>query len=359
MALKERIRKTFLELIAIDGIYPHEDAVTAYVEKRLREAGVAFEKDAFRNIIAKIPGAGEPIMFSTHLDIPEPAPRVRFVEEGERIISDGSGILGADPKTGLAILVEFLIAMAGADHGRHGPIEAVLTRGEETGLLGARNLDYSKVSAKVGLVLDEDGPVTQIVVQAPAYVRFDATCIGKIVHPREPEKGINALEVLTRALHKIPWGYSAKGVTWNVGQFEAGTARNSVPGRASFKAELRSFDTAHAISEGERIEGVLKESVAGVGAECRVEKEVEFEGYHLEREHSLFERLERTFKTLGLTPHYFATYGGSDANIFNAHGITCVPIGSGYHNAHEYTEVADLKDMAEIFEFLRNFVALV
>lgn len=358
MNIKERIRATFLDLIAIDGIYPQEDAVIAYVEKRLREAGVAFEKDAFGNIIAKIPGAGEPIMLSTHLDIPEPAPKVRFVEKGDRIVSDGSGILGADPKTGLAILIEFLIKMAREDHATHAPIEAVLTRGEETGLLGARNLDYSKVSAKFGLVLDEDGPVTQVVVQAPAYVRFDAVCLGKIVHPREPEKGINALQVFTKALHEIPWGYSSKGVTWNIGQFEAGTARNSVPGRASLKAELRSFNTAQAVSEGERIEQALTKSVMASGAQCQIEKEVEFEGYHLERGHSLFERLERTFKAMGIAPHYFATYGGSDANIFNAHGIMGVPIGSGYYNAHEYTEVADLGDMVQIFEFLKRFVSV-
>lgn len=354
--IKIHLRHTFLELIGIDGVYPNEDAVSAYVAMRLNNAGVFYQEDRFGNIIAKISGAGEPIMFSTHLDIPEPAPKVRYKEEGDRVVSNGSGILGADPKTGLAILLEFLSAMQKENPASHAPIEVVLTRGEEAGLLGARNLDYAMVSAKIGLVLDEDGPVTQVVTQAPGYVRLDAEFMGKVVHPREPEKGINALQVANQALSMLPWGYSSPGVTWNVGQFQAGTARNSTPGRARLKAELRSFNTTQAAADGERIAAVFKQTAAQYGASVEVEQELEFEGYKLEPTHPLIARLNTTFQAMKLTPNYFSTFGGSDANIFNSRGIVSVPIGSGYYNAHEYTETADLQDMTVIFEFLKKFV---
>lgn len=357
MNLTERIKKTFLELIAINEIYPNEREVILYTEKRLADAGVAWQEDHFRNIIAKIPGTGETVMLSTHLDIPEPNPNVRYTIEGDLVKSDGTNILGADPKTGLAILIELATDLAKKDHAMHAPVEFVFTRGEETGLFGARELDYSLVSAKIGLVLDEDGPITQVVTQAPAFVRIDASFIGKIVHPREPENGINALQMAAEAITKIPCGYSTDGVTWNIGMFQSGTARNSVPGKTTLKAELRSYDTKLVTSEGERVEKTFRETAKKFGGDLAIERELEFEGYKLEHNHPLFARLEETFSGMNLAPNYFATFGGTDGNIFNAHGIVSVPIGSGYYNAHQYTEYADLRVMTEIHEFLIRFLA--
>ena len=357
MITKNQLKKTFLDLVHINEIYPNEKEIITYTQNRLTEANVNHEQDGFRNIIAKIPGNGKAILLSTHLDIPESLPNPDYTIDCDVIRSNGTGILGADPKTGLAVLIEFLIYMADQDHSTHRPIEVLLTRGEETGLFGALKADYNLLTAKIGLVLDEDGPVTQVVTRAPAFVKIDAECIGKIVHPREPELGINALHAMSDALMSLPWGHSAEGVTWNVGMFESGTARNSVPGSAKFKAELRSFDTDKVVSEGKRIEKTIKDVIAKHNAECKIDQQLEFEGYQLTQDHELFELLEETFKKINLKPNYFETFGGSDANVFNANGITCVPIGSGYYNAHQYTEEANLADMLEIFEFLKNFVS--
>lgn len=357
MNIQARLRQTLIDLMQMDGIYPYEQRVIEYVNTRFTQANIPVLTDGFGNLIVKIPGTGEPILLSTHLDIPEPAPQVKFIEQGSRLTSDGSGILGVDPKTGLAILIEYALDLWKQEMKTHRPVEIVLTRGEETGLLGALNLDYRLITSTMGVVLDEDGPVTQVVTQAPAYVRVDVTVLGKIVHPREPENGINALQVVTEALQQIPWGYSRDGVTWNVGKFQAGTARNSVPGSATFSGELRSYNTQHAVEEGERIEQVFRQTAKKYGANLTFERELEFEGYQLTQDHQLFKQLEVVFGAMKLKPNYFATFGGSDANVFNAHGIRSVPIGSGYYNAHQYTEAADTADMAQIYEFLLRFVA--
>ncbi|MEK7615342.1 MAG: M20/M25/M40 family metallo-hydrolase [Patescibacteria group bacterium] len=356
MIPKEQLQKTFIELMMINEIYPNENEVLIYTKKRLTDAGVAWEDDSFRNIVAKIPGQGEAILLSTHLDIPEPLPNPDYTIDGDVIRSNGTGILGADPKTGLAVLIEFLAVMAKRDHSTHRPIEVLLTRGEETGLLGALQADYSLLSAKIGLVLDEDGPVTQVVIKAPAMIKMDATIIGKIVHPREPENGINALHAACDALMSLPWGYSTEGVTWNVGIFQSGTARNSVPGSVTFQAELRSFETEKALSEMHRVTKTIEDVVQKHGAKCEIKNTLEFSGYALTQDHPLFERLEKTFASMSLKPNYFETFGGSDATVFNAKGIRCVPIGSGYYNAHQYTEEANIQDMQTIGEFLDQFV---
>lgn len=359
MDIRSRIRQAFLDLIAIDGIYPYEDKVKNYVRGRLQKAKVLHQEDSFGNIIITIPGTGEPVLYSTHLDIPEPAPAVKYKEEGDLIISDGTGILGADPKSGLAVLLEYAADIIGQDPGSHVPVEILLTRGEETGLVGARGADYSLLRSKLGLVLDEDGPVTQVVTQAPAFVRIDAEFQGKIVHTREPEKGINALQMACESLMSLPWGYLAdKQVTWNVGMLEAGTARNSVPGHARLKAELRSYDSGLVKQEAQKVVETFRQTAVKFGATCQVDDEFEFAGYELSRDGLLFRRLEQTYSKLNLSPNYFSTFGGSDANIFNEKGIVSVPIGSGYYNAHEYTEYVNLAEMEQIYQFLLEFAII-
>ncbi|MEK7122937.1 MAG: hypothetical protein AAB855_03715, partial [Patescibacteria group bacterium] len=81
-----------------------------------------------------------------------------------------------------------------------------------------------------------------------------------------------------------------------------------------------------------------------------------FEGYDLDRSHPLFDHMNTVYETMGLQPRYHETYGGSDVNVFIQKGIIAVTLGSAYYNAHEYTEYADIAEMARIGEFLTQFL---
>ena len=354
--MKDKIRNTFLELIAINSPYPYEDDVKIYIKQRLNAAGIRHQEDAFGNIIATIPGKGEPLMLNTHFDIPEPAPVVKYEEEGDIIRATGENILGADPKSGLAVLLDFVCDLAQNQQDDHRPIECVLTRGEEVGLLGSINLDYSLLRSKEGLVIDQDGPVSEVVVKAPGFFKIDGTFIGKVVHPSEPHNGINAFAVMTEAFTEIGWGFIAEGITWNVGTMQGGTARNSVPGQASFAAELRGFEMEQLRAKELEIKNVF-ESVSGrYGGEYKGVHDLMFAGYNLDITDPFFTRLHTVMQKHGLEPNYLTTFGGSDANIFNANGIRCVAIGSGYYLPHQYTEYVNLSEMVQIYEVLNSFI---
>jgi len=351
-----KLRATFLELIKLGEVYPHEDAVISYCLKRLQKEGVAVQQDSYGNIVATVTGAGEPILLSTHLDIPEPNSDLSYLEEETIIRSDGKSILGADPMTGLAVLLEFMDAIR-SHNTRHRPVEVLLTRGEETGLLGAVHADYSLLTATQAIVLDENGPITKLVRRAPSYVRFDATLQGKTGHPRLPEAGVNALQAVVVALANLPWGYACDGVTWNIGKMEAGTARNSIPGNVSFQAELRGFDSEQVIREAKRLEREITQHAEAVpGVRCTIDHEFEFEGYAISQDDPFMAAVTGALKEMGLQPDVYETFGGSDASVFNARGITALAMGAGYYNAHHYDEYADLADMATIVDFLHLVV---
>lgn len=355
----QQLRQTFIELMAFNEVYPNEKDVIRYVEERLHRSGATVQRDSFGNVVARLSGgdaALEPVLLSTHVDIPESAPKPQYTDVDDVITSDGTSILGADPKTGLAVILELADVLAETHILRH-PVELLLTRGEEAGLIGASHADFSMLTSTMALVLDEDGPCTQVPVQAPGFVKFDGTFVGKPAHPREPKEGINALQAAVAAFHEIGWGFSAEGVTWNVGTLQAGTARNTIPGSAAFNAEMRSFSTNKLRSEMARVKGILETAAEKVGARLELDCQLMFEGYELDKKGPLFERLQRTFSGMNLTPNFFSTFGGSDANILNAKGIASVPVGSGYYDAHKYTESANLRDMDQLLDFVMRFVA--
>jgi tripeptide aminopeptidase len=61
---------------------------------------------------------------------------------------------------------------------------------------------------------------------------------------------------------------------------------------------------------------------------------------------------------MGKELRIIAAGGGSDANIFNAHGITSVIFATGMNNVHTVNEFIDLNDMHQNASFLLNTLAL-
>ena len=118
MADRERLVKTLLDLIRIDSPSGEEDAMDLEVSSRLSALGLKLFHDSYNNVIAKLPGDGEPVMLSAHLDTVEPGRGIRPIVEGDLVRSDGTTILGGDCKSGVSIVIEALTAVveSGAGH---------------------------------------------------------------------------------------------------------------------------------------------------------------------------------------------------------------------------------------------------
>jgi tripeptide aminopeptidase len=357
-----RLRQTFLELIAINSYYPEDLAVRDYVAARCEQAGVPYELDDFGNLIARLSGNDNApaVMLNTHLDIPEDTPAVAYCETGEGVEGTGETILGADPKTGLAVLLELITALAKDSPKSRAPVDFVFTRGEEQGLLGAHALDMSKVRAKQGFVLDEDGPPSVIVIEAPGSVQFEGEFLGKTVHPREPWMGLNALQMAAEAIHEVPLGYSdkTKQVTWNLGIFGAGTASNSIPGSAYFKAEFRSVDNHKLQFEAQRVYDLFAKIAQDAGGQLDAKLTTTATPYNIGKADPLIANYIKSLSKFSRNPSFLKTFGQSDANVLNHRGIHCLPLGTGYYHAHQYTESANLKDMQTLAQVLHHFATV-
>ena len=116
------------------------------------------------------------------------------------ITSDGTTILGADDRSGVAAILEAAHVVTN-EKLPHLPIEIVLTVREEQGLQGAKGMDYARIRAKQGLSVDGGGPISTFFIAAPSQNSITATIYGKAAHAgAAPEEGINAIRVMAEAI---------------------------------------------------------------------------------------------------------------------------------------------------------------
>ena len=148
--------------------------------RRLTSLGFEVETDDYGNLIAHEEG-DNPFMLSGHLDTVSPGNGIEPIVEGDRISSDGTTIGGGDDNAGLAIILETLTSMR-EDGTTSIPVEVVLTREEEPGLIGAHKLDFSKVRSRESIVFDREGPVNRITLASPTYIAYDFTITGRAAH---------------------------------------------------------------------------------------------------------------------------------------------------------------------------------
>jgi tripeptide aminopeptidase len=351
MVDRERLVRAFLDLVRIDSPSGEEEALAAEAARRLEALGGETGRDAFGNLIARFAGEGEPLLLGTHLDTVEPGRGVKPLLEGGVIRTDGSTVLGGDPKSGLAAILEGLAVVR--ERGMsHAPIEVVLTRHEESGLEGARNLDYSLLTARRGVEFDGEGAVSNVTIAAPARVRVEVEFVGRAAHAGvEPEKGISAIHMAARFVAGYPQGRLDEETTANIGLITGGSAANAVSEHASLKAEFR--------SRGPRSMEEVRQAVEDLAASVRREfpegkvllrMEQEFGGYKLPQDHEMVRRVTAAITSIGLEPRLIASGGATDANVFALHGIEAVVVGlggEGFHTVRESLRVERLVQAAE------------
>ena len=357
MIRPKRLIKTFLELVKIDSISGKEQEIAKEVAKRLKALGGKVTIDKVGNVIGKFPGGDEPLMLNAHLDTVEPGRGIKPIIKGDKITSDGTTILGGDCKAGLAVILEALASLK-EEKTKHLPIEIVFTVQEEINLAGSKNLDYSKLSSKRGLVFDGGPEAERIDISSPTYYRVDITIKGRSAHAGfEPEKGISVIQIAGHILSKLKLGRIDPETTANIGLIQGGSVRNAIPDLVQLYGEIRSRNPKklekHSIHFKNVVQRVLnKYSEASI--DITIEKEID--GYLLKDDHKMLIFATNVLSQIELEPLYQHSGGLTDANIFHAKGIEVVTVGIGNHLAHTTREYVVIPEMLQSARFCEKAV---
>jgi tripeptide aminopeptidase len=360
----ERLLATFLDLVRIPTAPFAEAECARYCADALRQCGARVDFDDTRavtgsetgNLIAWIPGtaAGMSVGLSAHMDTVGGLVQVEPVVGEDGVVrSAGDTILGADDKAGIAAIIETVRRITERGEA-HAGIQVLLSVAEEVGLVGAKAMSPEVVQADLILVLDAVGPVGGIVTAAPTHYTFRAEFHGKASHAGvEPENGVSALVMASRAVASMELGRLDEMTTANVGSIAGGVATNVVAAEAAMTGECRSRDVARVEEVRESMEDVMRTAAAGMGGTVDVEWQAEYRAYRVADDSAEYRLVVGAMADIGVEPRPFETGGGADSNIFAAAGVPVVALSGGMNDVHgpgEYIAVADIELMVALLE---------
>ncbi|MBJ7331539.1 MAG: M20/M25/M40 family metallo-hydrolase [Solirubrobacteraceae bacterium] len=364
-AERRRLNETFAELCAIPSPTGSERAMADRVTAELTGLGLSVDEDdagarlggTAGNLLARMPGRdpeGRTILLCTHLDtVPQSAP-IEPVIEDDAWINRNDGILGADNKAAVAVVLEVArrVAVEGAPVG----LELLFTVAEEDALAGAKAFDAHVLQSDWGYVFDHATPIGEIIVAAPTYYRFLATFHGKAAHAGiRPEAGSSAVLAASRAIASMPLGRLDDQTTANVGHIQGGYAgaTNVVPEWCTVLGECRSLDETRAEELVGELVHHLQDAANDPSAPCDVDIDVErlFTGYRHRPQAPAVLAAEEALSACGYAPTRIVTGGGSDAAALEVQGVACTNLANGTERNHQPDErvaVAALEGMLDV-----------
>ncbi|MFO7896185.1 MAG: M20/M25/M40 family metallo-hydrolase [Candidatus Cloacimonadales bacterium] len=350
--MKQNVVDYFLDLVQIDSESKKEKAVAEKLASDLQKMGAELTFDTAHqqtggnvgNLYAYFPGEleKEPILFCAHMDTVVPGNGVKPQIKADRIVTDGSTVLGADDKSGIAEIIYGIKAIQ--DSGKpHAPIEALFTISEEIGLLGAKNLDYSLLQSKIGYALDSH-KVGALTIGAPSQNSLKFIIHGKKSHAgAAPEEGVNAIQIAAEAICKMPMGRIDDETTCSIGIISGGSATNIVPDVVKIEGEVRSHNPEKLKEITQKMLNAVKETVTkyklgDFQASAEIEVHTEYHAFRLAKDHPVVQLSDKACQAIGIEPQANIGGGGSDVNIFNKHGLEMAICGSGMENVHTVDE---------------------
>jgi tripeptide aminopeptidase len=353
---RQKILSRFLRYVEIDSESLSEGALASLLARELADMGLEVEIDGSApltgsqtgNLIARLPGAeGKPLMFSAHMDTVKPGKGTRPRIEDGVVKSDGTTVLGADDKAGIAAIIEAL-RLVKERNIPHGTIEVVFSVCEEIGLRGAKQVDIRGLQAEMAFVLDSGGEVGDVVIQGPAQEKIEILVHGKESHAGvSPEKGISAIYLAAKAVSEMRLFRVDEETTANIGSIEGGGATNIIPALVRLTAEARSLDDRKLDAQVAHMRECFEKAAADLGASVEFKHERMYSAFRISEDSPVVKCAKAAADRLGFRGISVTTGGGSDTNIYNGKGLPTVTLGIAMHKGHTKEEFIAVDDLVK------------
>ncbi|HEX2947699.1 MAG TPA: M20/M25/M40 family metallo-hydrolase [Clostridia bacterium] len=362
MINRERMVNEFKSLVGIDSLSKKERQMADILTQKMKALGCeVYEDNAGQeiggntgNLICNLKGNSDvpALMITAHMDTVAPGEGKKPIEENGIIHSDHTTVLGGDDAAGIECILE-VMRVLNEDKIEHGGIQAVFTVAEEGGLFGAKHLDYSRIHAKYGIVLDSDGPIGTVAVKAPSQYRMYVTIRGLAAHAGiAPEKGISAIQIASAAISSMKLGRIDFETTANIGVISGGRETNIVCDSVEIKAEARSRDKEKLERQKEHMKECFEKAASDFGGSVDFRAVLEYPSYNISKDAKILGILKKAAGSIGIEMLPEETGGGSDTNIFNGKGIEAVDVSVGMDKVHSVDEQIRIDDMVKAAEFV-------
>lgn len=263
------------------------------------------------------------------------------------ITTDGTSLLGADDKAGIAEIMDAMNYLIKHPEVKHGTIRICFTPDEEVGR-GTEKFDVKRYNAKYAYTIDGStrGEVETETFSADAVViKFN----GKNVHPGYAKgKMINAVKIASKFLEMLPKDKLSPETTEMREGYVHPTQINGNETQTVIKFIIRDFD-AEKLKEYESfLKDLCQKTVAqfpGSTFDFEVIEQYRNMKYILDQHPEIEANAIEALKRLGIKPINSAIRGGTDGSRLSYMGLPTPNLFAGGHNFHAYTEYVAIQDM--------------
>jgi tripeptide aminopeptidase len=263
------------------------------------------------------------------------------------VTTDGTTLLGADNKAGIAVIMEAAKHLLANPKIEHGPIRICFTCDEEIGH-GVDHVDIKKLGAVVGYTLDGMGE-GEIEGETFSADKATVTITGVNIHPSIAKgKMVNAIRLAGVFLDHLPRTALAPEVTdGREGFIHPYTIEGGV-GRTILHLLLRDFDTPKLAEQAERLRTIAQQLTAEfpmAKVDVEITKQYRNMADGVKKEPRAMQYAIEAMKRAGLEPRIMSIRGGTDGSRLTELGLPTPNLSTAEHNPHSPLEWTCVEEM--------------
>jgi len=274
------------------------------------------------------------------------------------ITASGNTLLGADDKSGVAIIMDMANYLITHPEIKHGAIKILFTPDEEVGK-GTAKVDLEKLGADYAYTLDggEAGTLEDETFSADSVM---VTVHGVSAHPGyAKDKMINAVKIAGEIINALPKNEWSPETTSHRQGFVHPVRMEGIAEKAIIEFIVRDFETVKLAEHEHRLESIVtsvltKYPIASFQFEVKEQyrnmKEI------LDRHPQVVAYAQEAYQRSGLTVVNEPIRGGTDGSRLSFMGLPCPNIFTGMQAIHSKKEWIGVKDMEKAVEVLVNLV---
>jgi tripeptide aminopeptidase len=274
-------------------------------------------------------------------------PDLKNMKGFDIITTDGTTLLGADNKAGVAEIMDAVNYFLSHPELKHGPIKICFTPDEEVGR-GTEKIDLKKLDAKYAYTVDGSSR-GEVEIETFSADAVNVTFTGKNIHPGYA-KGImvNSMKVAAAFLDSLPKDKLSPETTEKREGYFHPTTMSGNEEKTVVKFIIRDFETPK-LSELENILKDLAEKAVEKFPGSKLNFEV-IEQYRnmreiLDKHPQVYEYAFEAMRNLNIEPITHPIRGGTDGSRLSFMGLPTPNIFAGEHSFHSQLEWVAVQDM--------------
>ncbi|MFA7289422.1 MAG: peptidase T [Melioribacteraceae bacterium] len=263
------------------------------------------------------------------------------------ITTDGTTLLGADDKAGIAEIMDAINYLITHPEVKHGTIKVCFTPDEEVGR-GTEKFNVAKFGAKYAYTIDGSsrGEVETETFSADAVViKFH----GKNVHPGYAKgKMINAVKLASEFLESLPKDTLSPETTEKREGYVHPVGIDGNETLVTLKFIIRDFDAKKLKDYEAKLKSLVEKTIdnhKGSGFDFQVIEQYRNMKYILDDHPEVQANAEEALKRLDVLPLNSAIRGGTDGSRLSYMGLPTPNLFAGGHNFHAFYEYVAIQDM--------------